>query len=160
MQKKLIAAAVAGALVAPAAIADGHGVAVSGSIRTGVEYTGSEWVVADNFSRLRFKASSDLGNGQSAFMNYEFRVNLCPRPIGHRWHTQRLSYVGIKGDWGQLSMGSQWSTLFNTVGTFIDPSNRYGGVGYWGTAVASIVWQILSICQRSLAVCPYLVTCR
>ena len=128
MQKKLIAAAVAGALAAPVAVAE---VAVSGSIRTGVEYTGSEWVVADNFSRLRFKASSDLGNGQSAFMNYEFRVNSAQGSIV-TGNTQRLSYVGIKGDWGQLSMGSQWSTLFNTVGTFIDPSNRYGGVGYWG----------------------------
>lgn len=128
MQKKLIAAAVAGALAAPVAVAE---VAVSGSIRTGVEYTGSEWVVADNFSRLRFKANSDLGNGQSAFMNYEFRVNSAQGSIV-TGDTQRLSYVGIKGDWGQLSMGSQWSTLFNTVGTFIDPSNRYGGVGYWG----------------------------
>ena len=131
MHKKLIAAAVAGALVAPAAIADGHGVAVSGSIRTGVEYTGSEWVVADNSSRLRFKASSDLGNGQSAFVNYEFRVNSAQGSIV-TGNTQRLTFVGIKGDWGQLSLGSQWSTLFNTVGTFIDPSNRYGGVGYWG----------------------------
>ena len=75
MQKKLIAAAVAGALVAPAAIADGHGVAVSGSIRTGVEYTGSEWVVADNFSRLRFKASSDLGNGRRRYPSNQRRRN-------------------------------------------------------------------------------------
>ncbi|MBT6657862.1 MAG: porin, partial [Proteobacteria bacterium] len=128
MHKKLIAAAVAGALAAPVAVAD---VAVSGSIRTGVLYDGTEWSVADNFSRLRFKASSDLGNGQSAFMNYEFRVNSAQGSIV-TGDTQRLSYVGIKGDWGQLSMGSQWSTLFNTVGTFIDPSNRFGGVGYWG----------------------------
>ena len=128
MQKKLIAAAVAGALAAPVAVAD---VAVSGSIRTGVEYTGSEWVVADNSSRLRFKASSDLGNGQSAFVNYEFRVNSAQGSIV-TGNTQRLTFVGIKGDWGQLSLGSQWITLFNTVGTFIDPSNRYGGVGYWG----------------------------
>ena len=128
MQKKLIAAAVAGALAAPVAVAE---VAVSGSIRTGVEYTAGEWRVSDNYSRLRFKANSDLGNGQSAFMNYEFRVNSAQGSIV-TGDTQRLSYVGIKGDWGQLSMGSQWSTLFNTVGTFIDPSNRYGGVGYWG----------------------------
>ena len=128
MQKKLIAAAVAGALATPVAIAD---VAVSGSIRTGVEYTGSEWVVADNFSRLRFKASSDLGNGQSAYMGYEFRVNSAQGSIV-TGNTQRLSYVGIKGDWGSLSLGSQWSTLFNTVGTFIDKSHRYGGLGYWG----------------------------
>ena len=128
MQKKLIAAAVAGALATPVAIAD---VAVSGSIRTGVEYTGSEWQVADNFSRLRFKASSDLGNGQSAYMGYEFRVNSAQGSIV-TGNTQRLSYVGIKGDWGSLSLGSQWSTLFNTVGTFIDKSHRYGGLGYWG----------------------------
>ena len=128
MHKKLIAAAVAGALAAPVAVAD---VAVSGSIRTGVEYNGSEWAVKDNGSRLRFKASSDLGNGQSAFMNYEFRVNSAKGSIV-TGDTQRLTFVGIKGDWGQLSLGSQWSTLFNTVGTFIDPSNRYGGVGYWG----------------------------
>ena len=123
MQKKLIAAAVAGALATPVAIAE---VAVSGSIRTGVEYTGSEWQVADNYSRLRFKASSDLGNGQSAYMGYEFRVNSAQGSIV-TGNTQRLSYVGIKGDWGSLSLGSQWSTLFNTVGTFIDKSNRYGG---------------------------------
>ena len=128
MQKKLIAAAVAGALATPVAIAE---VAVSGSIRTGVEYTGSEWQVADNFSRLRFKASSDLGNGQSAYMGYEFRVNSAQGSIV-TGNTQRLSYVGIKGDWGSLSLGSQWSTLFNTVGTFIDKSHRYGGLGYWG----------------------------
>jgi predicted porin len=129
MQKKLIAAAVAGALATPVAIAE---VAVSGSIRTGVEYNGSNMAVEDNYSRLRFKASSDLGNGQSAFMNYEFRVHSDTGNINGAGPTQRLSYVGIKGDWGTLSMGAQWSTLFNVVGTFIDKSNRYGGLGYWG----------------------------
>ena len=133
MQKKLIAAAVAGALVAPSVMAD---VSVSGSIRTGVEYTGSEWQVADNFSRLRFKASSDLGNGQSAYMNYEFRVNSAQGSIV-TGDTQRLSYVGIKGDWGSLSLGAQWSTAFNTVGTFIDKSNRYGGTDRKSTRLNS-----------------------
>ena len=129
MQKKLIAAAVAGVLATPVAIAE---VAVSGSIRTGVEYnTSGSWVVSDNYSRLRFKANSDLGNGQSAFMNYEFRVVSDTAQV-NTGATQRLSYVGIKGDWGTLSMGAQWSTLFNVVGTFIDKSNRYGGLGYWG----------------------------
>jgi predicted porin len=133
MQKKLIAAAVAGALATPVAIAD---VAVSGSIRTGVEYDGSNLNVEDNYSRLRFKANSDLGNGQSAFMNYEFRVNSDTGNL-NTGTTQRLSYVGIKGDWGSLSMGAQWSTLFNVVGTFIDKSNRYGGLGYWGAGGGS-----------------------
>ena len=72
MQKKLIAAAVAGALATPLAIAD---VAVSGSVRGAVKYDGTEWTMGNSGSRLRFKASSDLGNGQSAYMNYEFGVD-------------------------------------------------------------------------------------
>ena len=131
MQKKLIAAAVAGALATPLAIAD---VAVSGSVRGALKYDGakSEWSMANAGSRLRFKASSDLGNGQSAFVNYEFGVDSGAGSI-QTGTTARLAVVGIKGDWGQLSLGSQWSTMFNVVGTFIDQSNIYGGVSYWGS---------------------------
>ena len=130
MQKKLIAVAIAGAMATPVAVAD---VAVSGSVRAGLKYTGSakEWTVANNGSRLRFKASEDLGNGQSAFMNYEFGVDAAKGSI-QTGTTARLAYVGIKGDWGSLSLGAQWSTLFNVVGTFIDISSTYGGLGYWG----------------------------
>jgi len=31
-----------------------------------------------------------------------------------------------------MSLGAQWSTMFNVVGTYIDKSNIYGGLGYWG----------------------------
>ena len=127
MQQKLIAVAVAGLLAAPVA-AD---VAVSGSVRVAMDYDGSQWQIKNSGSRLRFKASSDLGNGQSAYMNYEFGVDAGAGSI-QTGTTKRLTYVGIKGDWGSLSLGSQWSTLFNTVGTYIDPSNVYGGLGYWG----------------------------
>ena len=124
MQKKLIAAAVAGALVAPSAMAE---VAVGGSVRTGVEYLGAskQWVIADQFSRLHFRASSDLGNGQSAFVNYEFRINGANGSIV-TGDTQRLTIVGLKGDWGSLSLGSQWSAMFNAVGTFMDRSMQIG----------------------------------
>jgi predicted porin len=130
MQKKLIAAAVAGALATPLAIAD---VAVSGSVRGAVKYNGasSEWTMGNAGSRLRFKANSDLGNGQSAFMNYEFGVDSGLGSI-QTGKTSRLAYVGIKGDWGSMSLGAQWSTMFNVVGTYIDKSNIYGGLGYWG----------------------------
>ena len=127
MQKKLIAMAVASLLATPVA-AD---VAVSGSIRVRMDYDGSQWQVKNSGSRLRFKASSDLGNGQSAYMNYEFGVDAAKGSI-QTGTTKRLTYVGLKGDWGSLSLGSQWSTLFNTVGTYIDQSNVYGGLGYWG----------------------------
>ena len=128
MQKKLIAAAIAGALATPLAVAD---VAVSGSVRGAVKYDGSSWTMGNAGSRLRFKANSDLGNGQSAFVNYEFGVDSGKGSI-QTGKTSRLAYVGIKGDWGQLSLGAQWSTMFNVVGTYIDKSNIYGGLGYWG----------------------------
>ena len=127
MQKKLIAVAVAGLLATPVAAE----VAVSGSVRVRMDYDGTQWQVKNSGSRLRFKASSDLGNGQSAFMNYEFGVDAGKGSI-QTGTTKRLSYVGIKGDWGSMSLGAQWSTLFNVVGTFIDSSNVYGGLGYWG----------------------------
>ena len=127
MQKRLIAVAVAGLLATPVA-AD---VAVSGSVRVRMDYDGNQWQVKNSGSRIRFKASSDLGNGQSVYMNYEFGVDAGQGSI-QTGTTKRLTYVGIKGDWGSMSLGSQWSTLFNTVGTYIDSSNVYGGLGYWG----------------------------
>ena len=68
---------------------------------------------------------------RSSDLTYEFRVHSDTGNINGSGPTQRLTIVGIKGDWGQLSLGSQWSTLFNTVGTFIDKSKRYGGLGYY-----------------------------
>ena len=96
-----------------------------------MKYDGSSWTMGNAGSRLRFKANSDLGNGQSAFVNYEFGVDSGKGSI-QTGKTSRLAYVGIKGDWGQLSLGAQWSTMFNVVGTYIDKSNIHGGLGYWG----------------------------
>ena len=132
MNKKLLAAAIAGTLAAPVAIAD---VAVSGSIRVGVQGasdgTDTTWQIKNSGSRLRFKASEDLGNGQSAYVNYEFGVDAGKGAIqtGDR---SRLTEVGIKGGWGSIAMGSVWSTVWSMVGTHIDKSNAFGGQGYQG----------------------------
>jgi predicted porin len=133
MNKKLLALAIAGTLASPMAVAD---VAVSGSIRVALSGAqiaagGTDWGVKDGTSRLRFKASEDLGNGQTAFANYEFRVDAGKGSwvVGN---TQRVTEVGIKGGWGRLGMGSQWSTLWGAVGTHIDLSNVYGGGAYLG----------------------------
>lgn len=121
--KKKWLAALSSALMTPVTMAE---VAISGSIRSGIEHTGSDWQVIDNDSRLRFQFSSDLADGQNAYMNYEFRVNAAQGSMvtGDK---KLLSFIGVKGDWGSLSLGAQWSTAFNTVGTFIDKSFWYGG---------------------------------
>jgi len=132
MNKKLLAAAIAGTLAAPVAIAD---VAVSGSIRVGVQGasdgTDTTWQIKNSGSRLRFKASEDLGNGQSAYVNYEFGVDAGKGSI-QTGNTSRLTEVGIKGGWGSIAMGSVWSTVWSMVGTHIDKSNAFGGQGYQG----------------------------
>jgi len=121
--KKKWLAALSSALMTPVTMAE---VAISGSIRSGIEHTGSDWQVIDNDSRLRFQFSSDLADGQNAYMNYEFRVNAAQGSMvtGDK---KLLSFIGVKGDWGSLSLGAQWSAAFNTVGTFIDKSFWYGG---------------------------------
>jgi len=132
MNKKLLAVAIAGALASPMAIAD---VAVSGSIRVQLQgqqtVDGTHFQVVDGTSRLRFKASEDLGNGTSAFANYEFRVDAGKGSL-HLGNTQRVTEVGITGGFGRLGMGSQWSTLWGAVGNHIDLSNVYGGGAFLG----------------------------
>jgi len=132
MNKKLLAVAIAGALASPMAIAD---VAVSGSIRVQLQgqqtVDGTHFQVVDGTSRLRFKASEDLGNGTSAFANYEFRVDAGKGSL-HLGNTQRVTEVGITGGFGRLGMGSQWSTLWGAVGNHIDLSNVYGSGAFLG----------------------------
>jgi predicted porin len=133
MNKKLLAVAIAGTLASPMAIAD---VGVSGSIRVQLQgqeqaTCGTHFRVADGTSRIRFKASEDLGNGSSAFANYEFRVDAGKGSLV-TGNTQRVTEVGIKGGFGRLGMGSQWSTLWGAVGNHIDLSNVYGGGAFLG----------------------------
>jgi len=130
MNKKLLAVAVAGTLAAPMALAD---VSTSGSIRVAVEGKSSGWAVDNGGSRLRFKASEDLGNGQTAFTTYEFGVDADKGRIGNASNeTNRISLVGLKGDWGSISLGSQWSATFSAVGTFACIHSKYGCSGYQG----------------------------
>jgi predicted porin len=106
-------------------------VSTSGSIRVGVEASDGDWAVVNGGSRLRFKASEDLGNGQTAFTTYEFGVDAAGGSIGGG-STNRVTLVGLKGDWGSISLGSQWSATFSAVGTFACIHSRYGCSGYQG----------------------------
>lgn len=123
MKKSIIALAVA-ASVAGYAQAD---TTLYGSVRLSVEayqisYQDSgvddtkNTDVANNSSRFGIKGHEDLGDGLSAFYTYEFGVNGDKGSIRTE-DTQRLSYVGLKGDsWGAVALGAQWSPYYNTVG--------------------------------------------
>jgi len=40
---------------------------------------------------------------------------------------QRLSYVGLKGGFGEISMGSRWSPYYTHTVSYNDPTNAFGG---------------------------------
>lgn len=116
------------------------------------------WNLQNRSSRFRIAASQDLGNGVTAFGKYEFQVELDEGRLrgglkgvstvvtdggtlsekstttGLEDNTRRLSYVGLKGGFGEISIGSRWTPFYLAVTSPVDATNLLGGtwqpVGY------------------------------
>lgn len=131
MNKSAIALAVAAALAASASVqAD---TTLYGSARVSVDYIDrdgfkdddedgisstfgdldGQWDVRNNSSRLGVKGSEDLGGGLSAIYQYEFGVDMTE---GGNLNSNRPKLVGLKGGFGQISMGTQWTPYYNVLG--------------------------------------------
>jgi predicted porin len=108
MNKKIIVAAVAAALVAPlAAMADAT---VYGQVRVATQYhdrdnAGDTWGMADQISLVGIKGSEDLGGGLKAIYKMEFGSNVGDGFGKSSFWNQRNSYVGLAGDWGTVLAG-------------------------------------------------------
>ncbi len=120
MKKSILALAVAGALAIPfAAQAD---TILYGSARVSVDYndelspfvdSDGSWDVVNNSSRLGVVGSEDLGGGLSAVYRYEFGVDVTE---GGNWESNRPKYVGLKGGFGTLTLGTQDTPYYNVAG--------------------------------------------
>ncbi len=124
MKKSILALAVAGALAIPfAAQAD---TILYGSARVSVDYndelnllsappidSDGNWDVVNNSSRLGVVGSEDLGGGLSAVYRYEFGVDVTE---GGNWDSNRPKYVGLKGGFGTLTIGTQDTPYYNVAG--------------------------------------------
>ena len=149
MKKSILALAVAGALAIPfAAQAD---TILYGSARVSVDYndelnliqippidSDGNWDVVNNSSRLGVLGSEDLGGGLSAVYRYEFGVDMTE---GGNWDSNRPKYVGLKGGFGTLTIGTQDTPYYNVAGitdifnsgkTFLTPQWLGGGVSFSG----------------------------
>lgn len=109
-KKTLTALAVAGVFATPmAAQAD-----VYASARIGVNNidTGgnSEMQVNGMAARMGIKGENDLGNGMTGFGKYEFGVNT--EGAGPNV-TRRHALVGLKGDFGSVTLGQTYHTFYN-----------------------------------------------
>jgi predicted porin len=124
-----IAAAVAGSLVAPLTVQADDGT-VYASARVGLNHSSagdvSDLRVRGFGSRFGMKGESDLGNGMTGFGKFEFGV--AAQGAGPNV-SRRHAHVGIKGDFGSVTLGQAYHTYYNHV---------YGATDgpWWGSGYA------------------------
>lgn len=139
MNKKLIALAVAGACVAPAAMAQtANPVTLSGRVHLtleSIEAKGNNGIsrrtrVEDQASFLRVSGAEDLGGGLKAW----FQLETGFRPDSNNTtFAARNSGVGFQGSWGSFGFG-RWDTPFKMATGAVDP---FGDVTIAGLQVAT-----------------------
>ena len=132
MNKKLIAAAVASAVIAP--VASQADATVYGRINNAIDLkspdTGDGTTeISDVSSRFGVKASADIGNGLTANGKYEFATVTDNSESGVSG--TRVATVGLSGSFGRVDIGNQWSAYFDTVGTLISPTYALGSHVYF-----------------------------
>ncbi len=128
MKKSLIALAVAAVAATPMAASaamlqaadEQEGIDLYGSFRAQFQ-AGADNEINDGYSRWGIQGSHDLGNGQSSFYRMEQGLSTVTADLGGR-----LGYVGLKGGWGALAGGRQWTPYYSTVA---GPSDIFAGGG-------------------------------
>lgn len=139
MNTKLIALAIAGASLAPAAMAQtANPVTLYGRVfgtLESVESKGGAAPVArrtrveDQSSLFGIRGTEDLGGGQKAFFQLEtnFRID-----SNNSTFAARNSGVGLQGGWGSILLG-RWDSPYKVAGYPADPWNLLTLAGYWST---------------------------
>ena len=71
---------------------------------------------------LGYQGSSEVSEGLTAVYRFEQKIDTAAadQTVG------RLSYVGLSGGFGTLTIGQVWSASFNSVGAFFDNSTFLG----------------------------------
>jgi predicted porin len=113
MNKKLLAVAVAGAFIAPAAFADSSSVTIYGNVGMSIDRVdgGSGTTntaegrtrVSSNNSYLGFKGSEDLGNGLSAIWQLESAYAFDNQTRNDTTNTDSVGAIGSRNTFGGLS---------------------------------------------------------
>ncbi|SFN17760.1 Outer membrane protein (porin) [Formivibrio citricus] len=133
--KKIIALAVASAFVAPAVMAEA---VIYGSLRPHVEYSKitdnstndlTKTRLVDDVSRIGFKGTDKLDNGLQLFWQVENRIHI-GAPNSTSGFNSRDSFVGVRGNFGEVSVGKISDLTDDFVGIL-------PGLDYWNGANAS-----------------------
>ncbi len=125
MNKKLIAAAVSAAVMAPVAHAESSFYArVNNAIDINDLSGDGTTDVSGVASRFGFKGSADVGNGMTVHGRYEFSTTSDKEGTGVG--DTRIATAGLSGGFGRIDVGNQWSAYFDTFGTLISPTYSLG----------------------------------
>jgi predicted porin len=124
MQKKIIALAIASALVTPSAFADIGNVSVYGVLNADFESVKSSNIgagvantvnrVSSNATRFGIKGKEDLGAGLNAIYQLEAQFDLNGNGANGFGNGTRNSHVGLNGDFGTAFLGI-WDTPYKTT---------------------------------------------
>lgn len=127
MNKKLLAVAVAAALVAPlAAFADGGNVTISGDLKVSIDSLDNgdtrQLNASSNSSHIAFSGNEDLGNGLKAVWQLDQQVNMGGTGGtggGNNTFTSRNSFLGLAGGFGTAVVGKH-DTPVKLLGRKVD----------------------------------------
>ena len=148
MKKHLIAAAVAAAVVAPAAMAQQvtvYGIIDAGYMSTKTVSAANPAVTAKTStmgadgalsgSRLGFRGTEDLGGGLKA--NFQLEMGLAnPTDDGMIANaSNRFSFVGLSGGFGEVRIGR-----FPTLNKLINDSTVFGGASFTTAGASNSGW--------------------
>jgi len=134
MKKRFLAIAIAAGIASPftANAAEVYGVAHLAIID---QDTAAEIDIQSYTSAIGVKGKEDLGGGLSAIFKIEFDVNMDNGEIDDRPGAPtdnnisgRDQYVGLKGGWGSVILGTA-NTNYKMTGAWVDPIWRMPGEG-------------------------------
>ena len=80
----------------------------------------------DNGSRWGVKGSNEVSEGLTAVYQFEESIDLSSATVNDG---DRLSYVGLSGGFGSITMGRIWSATYNHVGALTDYGVWSGNAG-------------------------------
>ncbi len=118
-----------------------------GSIRTGIESNSENSTgVADFASRWGVQGSSEVSEGLTAVYRYERKLDSSDAsdPGG------RLSYVGLSGGFGTITVGQVWGAAYNHFGGIVDQALNYGSPGATGYRFGDALSYSVSVGNVSL----------
>ena len=89
----------------------------------GTDATQSQTALGAPGSRWGVKGSNEISDGLRGVYRYETALDLRTATLADN---NRLSFVGLSGGFGTLTMGRVWGAEYNTTGAILDNSYFYG----------------------------------